>query len=867
MDDTVLKIAAAALLHDVGKIIEPELLGLPSDYEQRHAHLYLPFSKKRGEHTHKHALWTAAFIESQRNLLPPVFNPKQAEPWGEGEAFLNLAAGHHLPEDNPWRWLIAEADRLAAGWERQTGEEEGEYISPQQYRETRLAPLLARLCPDPLDDQAFQRQGADLGLPLAPLSPAGIFPRKLAELRDDSRQQYREHCRQFLAALQGLAHQKDYVALWLEHFDSLLLVFTQAVPALRAGEVEASRDVSLYDHLRATAALAPALYLYHREEGTLTPKAIRDQDAAKFLFVSGDFYGIQDFIFASGGETQRYRAKLLRGRSFAVSLLTELAADWLCQELGLPFTAVVLNAAGKFMLIAPNTAKAKEAVMAVRRQINQWLFEISYGENSFGLSYREVKPQDLLAGRFRDIWSDIGKDLEQVKLSRLEASQFGPVGDYLDRFRNDLPRPLCPLCGKRPSHPQTQQDPYVKDAGSCCQICRDHVFLGANLVKRSRLAVVTPEAEIHKETERLLRPLLGRYQVFFPEGRLSKLAQQGQLRHLWDFSLPTGEPVAVEVSRKFINGYVPVVTAADLEDDRLTELAQAGELEEGAPKTLHHLARLGLRFTDTPDKYEGLDALGVLKADVDNLGTLIQDGLPPQRFTLARLATLSRQLNFFFCFYLPELLQREYPDTYTVFAGGDDLFLIGPWDRILKLGRQLPPEFARYVGQNPVVHLSAGIILAKAPTPISQLARQAEEALEQAKGGGKNALALFGEVVTWDKVYALEAIKNQLEGWWQNGWLTMGLLYRLNELIAAAGQERILLAQGRGIHLADLACCKWRSQLAYTVSRNVARNLKDAAHQWAITEVHSQLAAWLEQYGSCLRLPLWELLYSKRVRR
>ncbi len=392
MDETVLKVAAAALLHDVGKIIEPELLELPSDYEKNNAGEYLPYNKKREEFTHKHALWTAAFIESQQNFLPPPFNPKRGEPWGEGESFLNLAAGHHLPEENPWRWLIAEADRLAAGWERQAGEEEGGYVSPQQYRETRLAPLLARLCPEPLTDQAFQSQGADLGLPLAPLSPAVIFPQRLVELRSDSQQQYREHCRQFLAALPGLAHQKDDVALWLEHFDSLLLVFTQAVPALRAGEVEASRDVSLYDHLRATAALAPALYLYHREEGTLTPKAIREQNAAKFLFVSGDFYGIQDFIFASGGETQRYRAKLLRGRSFAVSLLTELAADWLCQELGLPFTAVVLNAAGKFMLIAPNTANAKETVAAVRRQINQWLFEISYGENSFGLCWREVAP-------------------------------------------------------------------------------------------------------------------------------------------------------------------------------------------------------------------------------------------------------------------------------------------------------------------------------------------------------------------------------------------------------------------------------------------------------------------------------------------
>ncbi len=155
------------------------------------------------------------------------------------------------------------------------------------------------------------------------------------------------------------------------------------------------------------------------------------------------------------------------------------------------------------------------------------------------------------------------------------------MGDYLDRFRNDLPR-RCARCAANGRRiPQTQQDPYVKEVGSCCRICRDHVFLGANLVKRNRLAVVTLEADIHKDTERLLQPLLGRYQVFFPEGRLSQLAQKGQLGHLWDFSLPAGGMVAVEVSRKFINGYVPVVAAEDSQDERLAELAQAGELEVG----------------------------------------------------------------------------------------------------------------------------------------------------------------------------------------------------------------------------------------------------------------------------------------------
>lgn len=37
-------------------------------------------------------------------------------------------------------------------------------------------------------------------------------------------------------------------------------------------------------------------------------------------------------------------------------------------------------------------------------------------------------------------------------------------------------------------------------------------------------------------------------------------------------------------------------------------------------------------------------------------------------------------MNFFFVVYLPHLLKThpDFRDVYTVFAGGDDLFLIGP---------------------------------------------------------------------------------------------------------------------------------------------------------------------------------------------
>jgi len=128
----------------------------------------------------------------------------------------------------------------------------------------------------------------------------------------------------FIAELEELPHGNT-PKMWGQHFDSLLACFSSHIPAARVGGV--IPDVSLHDHCRITAALAVPLYIYHRETDTLHRKAVQDQTPDKFLLVSGDFYGTQDFIFSSGGEQQRLRAKLLRGRSFAVSLYSELAAD------------------------------------------------------------------------------------------------------------------------------------------------------------------------------------------------------------------------------------------------------------------------------------------------------------------------------------------------------------------------------------------------------------------------------------------------------------------------------------------------------------------------------------------------------------
>jgi CRISPR-associated protein Csm1 len=56
----------------------------------------------------------------------------------------------------------------------------------------------------------------------------------------------------------------------------------------------------------------------------------------------------------------------------------------ICRETDLPPAAVLLNAAGKFTILAPNTKKVKDAVAAIRERVNDWLIQKTLGINSFG---------------------------------------------------------------------------------------------------------------------------------------------------------------------------------------------------------------------------------------------------------------------------------------------------------------------------------------------------------------------------------------------------------------------------------------------------------------------------------------------------
>jgi CRISPR-associated protein Csm1 len=161
------------------------------------------------------------------------------------------------------------------------------------------------------------------------------------------------------------------------------------------------------------------------------------------------------------------------------------------------------------------------------------------------------------------------------------------------------------------------------------------------------------------------------------------------------------------------------------------------------------------------------DKLAALKMDVDNLGYLFRNKERNE------YDTISKGIEKFFSETIYENMLKteiESGNVYPVFAGGDDCFLIGGWDKIFGLVGQIQDAFYQFQERlreqfsiiNEVT-ISAGVVVCNPNFPMVRLAEEAEYALELAKNEGKNRIAVFGEVLTWKEFNSVEKIAEELK--------------------------------------------------------------------------------------------------------
>ena len=172
----------------------------------------------------------------------------------------------------------------------------------------------------------------------------------------------------------------------------------------------------------------------------------------------------------------------------------------------------------------------------------------------------------------------------------------------------------------------------------------------------------------------------------------------------------------------------------------------------------------GDTFEELAKNAGGVKKLGVLRADVDNLGQAFVKGFESEKngnryVTISRTATFSRKLSIFFKRYVNGLLRNgvywldgksEPSERFAavVYSGGDDVFIVGAWSDIIGFAVDLHNSLTRFAQET--LTISAGIGIYPPKYPIVAMAREVEALEDAAKSyPEKNAVAIFNESNTY----------------------------------------------------------------------------------------------------------------------
>lgn len=198
----------------------------------------------------------------------------------------------------------------------------------------------------------------------------------------------------------------------------------------------------------------------------------------------------------------------------------------------------------------------------------------------------------------------------------------------------------------------------------------------------------------------------------------------------------------------------------------------------------------------TFEDYAGKSYLGVLRMDVDGLGGRFQKGFA----NMAEYSAFSKKLKQFFEDEVWDLrARREYKEHLNIiYAGGDDLFAVGRWDKIIEFAASVREAFCRKMQGEANMSISGGIAVVGAKFPIAKAAELSGDAEKLAKdyvaanGKQKNAISFLGETVGWDDEFAeVRSLKDELMHQITDNGLGRGILHKLMSYaaIAKAGKD------------------------------------------------------------------------------
>lgn len=455
-------------------------------------------------------------------------------------------------------------------------------------------------------------------------------------------------------------------------------------------------DISLYDHVKMTAAIATCIYHYLEYNHISNYKEVLFKNAKEFYakdifcMYSMDISGIQDFIYTIASKDA---LKTLRSRSFYIEIMMQHILDELCDKLEISRANIIYNGGGQCYILVPNTDKCIKEIERYEEEINGWLKKhfstaLYIGGGICKCNSNNLK--NIPEGSYSDIYRTLSNEISNKKMCRYSAKDIKAFNSIqYDSYERE-----CVVC-KRLGN--------VNKLGEC-HYCEGIKKMSKDILY-AKFFVVTDDRNIG-------------YLELPGDKYLSAYSDEKDIKEIIDRK----DFIRVYSSNKMNNGY-------------------------GIAKNLW-IGNYKVDEMSTFDEYEkasyGAKRLAVYRADVDDLGITFINGFKQNNGkyeTLSRTATLSRQLTLFFKQHINYILsnpeyslvanRRPTRNISIVYSGGDDIFVVGAWNDVMEFAVDLENTFKKFT-QN-TLSLSGGIGLYKSGYPISSMAKEVEELENAAK--------------------------------------------------------------------------------------------------------------------------------------
>lgn len=506
--------------------------------------------------------------------------------------------------------------------------------------------------------------------------------------------------------LRGMEYSVPYVNSLMEVLEAEL----SFVPSSTAAAEIA--DISLYDHVKLTAAVGSCIYQYleSRDEHSYKDLLFRHSqefyDEPAFQLFSMDMSGIQPFIYGQYGNSDVL--KNLRARSFYLDLMMENAIDDLLERTELSRANLIYSGGGHAYILLPNTDHVRDEVREFEADWNRWLLDyvktdlyVAFGMAPCTANEMRNQPE----GAYGAIFHRVSDEISKQKVHRYSAEEILRLNhpDAPDGERE------CRICHR--------SDRLNQD--NVCEVCEGMMRLSGYVLNADFFTITSEPSEqsipigkdryLNRDSEDSLRQRIKRKDP-------SYIRSYGKNRMFM------GKSIA---SKLWIGDYHSANT--------LSELAEAST---------------------------GIERLGVLRTDVDNLGQAFVAGFPEKLQTFSRSATFSRKLSLFFKNYVNSILEHpefslrgtpEQRNAAIIYSGGDDMFIVGAWDSVLEFSVDLHHSLEQFTQGS--LTASAGFGIYHDKYPISYIASDTGALEDHSKDlKGKNAITLFDQNhrYSWD---------------------------------------------------------------------------------------------------------------------